>query len=167
MITTSSKTKIERPSEAGVGVVGPFIGLGTSVNALATALRQSKAPVPASLTSAEEKGMYAKALDEKALPIDAKAKQAFLACVNKGNELKVSSPWLAACAAAGTRPDPALDIQPPPPRGGRVKPPADLTAGLQKDPLNADLLLRIAQGYLSSGDPYTAELIARRALEAD
>lgn len=150
---------------SGEWAIAALYRVGQSYKNAAEFLR--KAPVPASLTSAEEKGMYAKALDEKALPIDAKAKQAFLACVNKGNELKVSSPWLAACAAAGTRPDPALDIQPPPPRGGRVKPPADLTAGLQKDPLNADLLLRIAQGYLSSGDPYTAELIARRALEAD
>ena len=48
-----------------------------------------------------------------------------------------------------------------------MRPPAELTAQLQKDPLNAGILIRISQGYLNNGDPYTAELIARRAIEAE
>lgn len=124
------------------------------------------APVPSNL-SAEERVQYAKLIDEKAAPIDEKAKQAFITCVNKADELKVESPWVAACASQGTRGEPPIEIAPPPPRGGRIRPPQEIIAALQKDPLNADILVKIAQGYLNNGDPYTAELIARRAIEVD
>ncbi|HVO31091.1 MAG TPA: tetratricopeptide repeat protein, partial [bacterium] len=149
---------------SGEWAIAALYRVGQAYKGLADFLRH--APAPASL-SAEAKVQYAKLIEEKAAPIDAKAKQAFMTCVNKANDLKVLSPWVSACAAQGTRGDPPVDVQPPAPRGGRVRPPQELTAGLQKDPLNADLLIRIAQGYLSNGDPYTAELIARRAVEVD
>lgn len=147
---------------SGEWAIAALYRVGQAYRAFADFLR--KAPVPASLTP-EQRPEFAKLLEEKAFPFDQKGKENLAACVNKGNELKVYSPWLAACAAGGGR-EPALEIAPPPPRGGR-KAPAELTAALAKDPLNGEILTRIATGYLGAGDPYTAELIARRAIEVD
>ncbi len=148
---------------SGEWAIAATFRVGQGYRQLAEFIR--KAPVPPGLSN-EEKSFFAKQLDDTAAPLDQKAKESFAACLGKANELKLSSPWVAACAANGSR-EPAPEINPPPPRGGRAKPPAELTRALAKDPLNADLLTRIATGYLNNGDPYTAELVARRAIEVD
>lgn len=148
---------------SGEWAIAALYRVGESNKRAADAIR--KAPIPPEMAS--QKAEYI-AQVEAALsgPLDEKAKASFKACLDKANELKVSSPYVAGCASQAAR-EPQLPGDPPPPRGGRARPPAELTAQLAKDPLNGGLLVKIANGYLSSGDPYTAELIARRAVEVD
>ncbi len=143
--------------------IAALFRVGQAYRGLAEFLRA--APEPPAL-SAEERAEYRRLLEEKALPIDQKARTTFGACVAKGNELNVLSPWLSACAALGARGEPSRP-SPPPPRAGRFRSPSEIVEALRRDPLNAGLLARLATAYLQAGDPYAAELIARRAVEVD
>ena len=150
---------------SGEWAIAGLYRVGEGYKRLADAIR--KAPVPPEMASPAQKIEYATMVESQlAGPLDETAKQSFKACIDKANELKVISPFVAGCASSAAR-EPVMPGDPPPPKGGRARPPADLTAQLAKDPLNAGLLTRIANGYLSGGDPYTAELISRRAIEVD
>lgn len=150
---------------SGEWAIAGLYRVGEGYKRLADAIR--RAPLPAEVTSPEQKNEYLTMVESQlAGPLDETGKASFKACLDKANELEVSSPYVAACASQATR-EPQLPGDPPPPRGGRARPPAELTAQLAKDPLNAALLVRIATGYLNGGDPYTAELIARRAVEVE
>ena len=150
---------------SGDWAIAALYRVGEGYRRLADAVR--RAPIPPDMQAPETKAAYLAQVEQALVaPLEETAKTSFQACLQKAAELQVSSPFVAGCASQGAR-EPQLPGDPPPPRGGRARPPAELVAQLAKDPLNAGLLVRVASGYLGSGDPYTAELVATRAVEVD
>lgn len=144
---------------SGEWAIAALYRVAQGYHELAEFLRQ--APVPEGIEPAE----YAALLADKAVPLDLKAADGFAACLAKAEQLRVTSPWVAACASKGSIEPNPLALTPAAP--DHVRLPAGMTAALAKEPQDGAVLARAAAAYLAAGDPFTAELVALRAIEVD